>query len=167
MKKVMIVLLTVVMLATLVGCEDDSYRKDRAVQEDIMSRAQTNVPVYQPQHFLAREAINEYMRRMDSPDKLWYIYLMTESGAYIGYHITRTYPLSIAVAMSNPVQVRTGPVVVPAPGVDGVYYNGVDASLYYAFDAETDALIMWTVDFVAYDQPLQIDVPRLHIESGG
>ena len=133
------------------------------------SRINIDIHIYETQNFLSREAINEYMKRMDVPNKLWYIYLITEGGAYIGYHITRTYPISIAVAMSNPEQIKSssnGKVSIPAPGIDGVYYNGVDPSLYYAFDAETDAMILFTHDFLAYDKPLDLpdgQAPRLHL----
>ena len=104
------------------------------------------------------------MKRMDTTDKLWYVYLYADSGAFIGYHISRTYPISIAVGMTNPSQKIIGPVVVPAPGIDGVFYNGVDPTLYYCFDAETDAMIMFTTEFIAYDFPLDLDVPLLKIK---
>lgn len=145
----------------------DTYERDRNVQESIMSKGQSAAPIYETENFLARKAINEYMERMDTPNKLWYVYLMSESGAYIGYHILRTYPISIAVAMSSPMQIITwveGTVTIPAPGIDAVYYNGVDPTLYYGFDAETNAMVMWTTEFVAYDAPLDLNVPLLRIK---
>lgn len=173
MKKIISIIVALVLLATavvMVGCseESDSYKEDRKIQEDIMQKAQAAVPIYETQNYLSRLAINEYMKRMDTPDKLWYIYPMTESGAYIGYYISRTYPISIAVAMSNPLQKlsgNNGNVVVPAPGIDGVYYNGVDPSLYYFFDASTDAMVLLTTDFVALDYPLDVDAPVLNIKD--
>lgn len=167
-------LFSIIALTTLVGCSsgETTISQDTAVQEATLEKGQLAVPAYQPQEFLARKAINEYMERMDTPDKLWYIYLMSESGAYIGYHISRTYPISIGVGMTSPERWVAVPddgtiykVKSVAPGIDGVFYNGVDPTLYYCFDAETDAMIMFTTEFLAYDKPLAIEVPQLRISA--
>lgn len=144
----------------------DANTVDKETQEDIMKRAQTAEPVYQIQNFLSRQAINEWAERMDEPDKLWYVYLMTDSGAFIGYHICRTVPLSYGVSMTNPERREhggNGAVSLPAPGVDGVYYAGTDAEVFYCFDAETDALVTFKTNFVHYDQPLDMNVPELKL----
>lgn len=161
-----LILVSLPVLAAACGSEDSTYRVDREAQEDILEMAQSKVPIYQTSNFLARQAISDYMARMDTPGKLWYIYLLSDSGAYIGYHISRTYPISIAVAMSTPARVYKsghGNVVIPSPGIDGVFYNGVDPTLYYCFDAQTDAMILFTTEFIAYDYPLDLDVPILKL----
>lgn len=171
MKKLLYILLTLVILATGViviacGREPSVQEVDKQAQEDILSRAQASEPVYQIQNFLSREAINEWLKRVDVPNKLWYIYLLSDSGAMIGYHVSRTIPLSYGVSITNPAQRITGSwgnVVMPAPGLDGVFYTGSDPSIHFCFDAETDALITFSCEFVYYDMPLDVEVPRLKI----
>jgi hypothetical protein len=147
--------------------EQTAQQKDRATQEELMKSGQSSEPVYQIQNFLARKAINRWSRRMDTPNKLWYVYLMTESGAFIGYHICETIPLSYGVSLTNPMRVYTeeyGDPVMPAPGVDSVFYSGTDPSVHYCFDAETDTLVTFNTKFVHYDRPLNVDAPRLRLE---
>jgi hypothetical protein len=55
-------------------------------------------------------------------------------------------------------------IALPAPGVDGVYYQGTDPEVFYCFDAETDALITFKLKFVYYDQPLNIEVPEFELK---
>lgn len=165
--KVIFAVLAIALVAA-VACSSGprTYERDREAQENVLTRAQAAEPVYQIQNFLSRKAINEWLRRVDTPNKLWYIYLYTEAG-FIGYHICKTIPLSYGVSMTNPKQriySSNGSVVVPAPGLDGVFYTGTDPGVHFCFDAETNALVTFNSLFVYYDAPLDLDVPRLRLE---
>lgn len=164
---IMGILAAAAMNAVITNSESSSER-DARTQEEIMKMGQTAEPTYQPQNFLSRRAINEWTQRMDTPDKLWYVYLMTDNGAFIGYHICRTVPLSYGVSLTSPEKTESkhnhGMVSKPAPGVDGVYYQGTDPEVFYCFDAETDALVTFKTRFVYYDQPLDISVPELRLK---
>lgn len=147
----------------------ETIERDKKAQDEVLSRAQDAEPPYQIQNFLSRQAINEWLRRMDTPNKLWYIYLRAESGAFIGYHICKTVPLSYGVSITNPARIADiggePDLVMPAPGLDGVFYTGVDPTLYFCFDSETDALILFALgNSTIYDKPLDADVPRLRLE---
>lgn len=153
------------------GGGESTQDVDQATQEQILSRAQSVEPVYQTQNFLSRRAINKWTERLDTPDKLWYVYLMTESGAFIGYHVCNTVPLSYGVSITNPKQRIEGygtgdaTVVMPAPGSDGVFYAGTSNDVHYCFDAETDALITFNTEFVYYDQPINVEAPELRLSN--
>jgi hypothetical protein len=149
---------------------ESTQEKDERIQEQILKNAQSVENVYQPKNFLSRKSINNWTKRMDTPDKLWYIYLMTDSGAFIGYHICKTVPLSYGVGLTSPVREynTSGQGANPlgaAPGVDGVYYTGTDPSVHFCFDAETDAMIVFNQKFVYYDKPLNLDAPRLILKK--
>jgi len=82
-----------------------------------------------------------------------------------------TVPLSYGVGLTNPQQfVRVdmgqynGEATLPAPGVGAVFYGGVDNTLYFFFDAETDTLIMTNNKIKVLDQPLDIDAPLFRIK---
>lgn len=150
------------------GGGQSTQEADQATQEQILRRAQSVEPVYQTQNFLSRRAINKWTERLDTPDKLWYVYLMTESGAFIGYHVCNTVPLSYGVSITNPQQIidrHEGDVAIPSPGSDGVLYAGTSNDVHYCFDAETDALITFNTEFVYYDQPINVDAPELRLSN--
>jgi hypothetical protein len=166
---VVLTVLTICLFAIACGVQTESARTDMEAQDKILGRAQTAEPAYQIQNFLARKAINKWARRMDTPNKLWYIYLRAESGAFIGYHICNTVPLSYGVSITNPQRVvelgNEQDVVMPATGIDGVFYTGADSGLYFCFDTETDALMLFHIgNSTMYDKPLDMDVPRLRLE---
>jgi hypothetical protein len=160
-------IITILITIPLMGQScDDTYNYDRDRQTTIMEMGQEAVPIPEIENFLARQAIAEYMERMDTPNKLWYIYVYADSGAFLGYFISRTYPISISVAMSNPVRYFENGATLPAPGIDAVYYNGVDPVLYYFFDASTNAMCLLRGElWLAFDAPLALDVPQLKIET--
>lgn len=160
--------IVIIAINDAINDSESSSEQDARTQEETMKMGQTAEPTYQPQNFLSRRAINEWAQRMDTPDKLWYVYLMTDNGAFIGYHICRTVPLSYGVSLTSPEKTErwtnSGGVSKPAPGVDGVYYQGTDPEVFYCFDAETDALVTFKTRFVYYDQPLDISVPELRLK---
>jgi hypothetical protein len=161
-------IVTVLVTLPLMGQScDETYEYDRDRQHAIMEAGQAAVPIPEVENFLARQAIAEYMKRMDTPNKLWYIYVYADSGAFLGYFISRTYPISISVAMSNPQRYYSS-IALPAPGIDAVYYNGVDPVLYYFFDASTNAMCLLRGElWLAFDAPLALDVPQLRIATAG
>lgn len=159
--------LAVVAFASCGEVGPSTQDQERETQDAVLKRGLDSQPIYQIQNFLSREAINKWLERMDTPNKLWYVYLMTESGAFIGYHVCNTVPLSYGVSLTNPsekVTGRWGNVTMPAPGLDAVYYTGTDPTVHFCFDAETDALVTFNVEFVYYDKPLNVDAPRLRLE---
>ena len=166
-KKILIGLIALVLcIMPLMGQScDNEYTSDREAQRDILSMGQEAVPIPEITNFLARQAIAEYMVRMDTPNKLWYIYVYADSGAFLGYFISRTYPISIGVAMSQPDRLYNG-AVISSPGIDAVFYNGVDPVLYYFFDATSNAMCLLRGElWLAFDAPLVLDVPQLVIAT--
>ena len=172
MKK-LIVKLTILVLGCmlLVGCggsSETAQQVDQKTQGEVLLRAQAIEPIYEIQNFLSRKAINKWLKRVDVPNKEWYVYLHAPmTGEILGYYVSSTVPLSYGVAISNPVQIiNSGNVddaVIPAPSLDGVFYSGIDERTWYFFDAETDTLITTNMNVSFMDQPLDIDVPQMEI----
>ena len=145
MKKILLVIIFLLLCFGLVGCDTE----DTAQQVD-------------------QKIINRWSRRVDVPDKEWYVYVHAPiSGEIIGYYVSSTIPLSYGVGLTNPRQIidwDDDEYVLPAPGIDAVFYGGVDQSAWYFFDAETDALITTNMNITFMDQPLDIKVPKLTIK---
>lgn len=157
------------------GCKadnDDSQKQGAKVQEDIMRNAQNSIPTYQPQHFLTRKAVTKWMKRMDTPSKTFYIYLLADNGQKIGYYVGQTRPISACTLLTPSKRLVEGEwgsgygdFVMPAPSLDGVYgSSGCDS--YFFFDATTDAYVeIKGMNFFVSDQPLNIDVEPITVKS--
>lgn len=163
------------LLAACPGETGQSHeQKNTAAQQRGMTHATQQVPVPENKHFLARKALAEYMRRMDTPEKIWYVYELADTGAMLGYWVARTYPQSICTFMSPPERVKehmvsgqgSNPIsVTTAPALDGVYYKGGGCETKFFFDAATDAMILTDMKIRALDVPLTgLDVEPFQVE---
>lgn len=171
-KGTILIALVVVLIGSgvvgVVGCSSEPSNQEReaTVQQSTLEKALDTVPPYEPTYFQSRLTINRYMVKVDVPQKEWYAYLVSGMGTIFGYFIFDAYPLSIGVGMTNPMQAKSyykNPYTMPAPGIDGVYWAGADPAVTYSFDALTDAMLQWNVDYILSDQPLNIDAPLLGV----
>lgn len=171
-KEICFILLALLLVGSSIlatGCEAPSttLQTDEKVQEEILSKGQTTVPVHRIDNFLSRKTINRWLERVDTPEKLWYVYIMADSGAFIGYYISDTIPLSYGVSITNPSRIvdwDEDEYVIPAPGLDGVFYQGVDETAWYFFCAETGAMVTTNMKVTFLDQPLDIPIPQLKVK---
>lgn len=162
----------------LTGCkiesdnESDSRKQGQIQQENIMQRANDAVPTYSPDHFLTRKAVDKWMRRMDQPQKTFYIYLVADNGQQLGYYVGQTRPISNCTLLTPPDRLQNGDgvsgtqdYVVKSPSLDGVYSGGGCESFFF-FDAETDAYVeIKGLNFFVSDQPLSIDVEPIKVQN--
>lgn len=161
-----------IMLMGASSCvKEDSQSQGRKTQEEIMKRAQQSVPVPQVENFRTRKAVAEWMERMDTPDKVFYIYLLGNNGQKIGYYIGQTRPISVCSFMT-PTEREIGVggsganPLGQAPALDGVWYGGGGCDQYFFFDAETDALhSIGGINYLVSDQPLEVDVEPLSVTT--
>lgn len=177
MRKLLITCLTIGLAMTLTACnaESDETTSERGarVQESIMQKAQSSVPVPQTNNFLTRKAVAKWMERMDQPQKLFYIYVLADTGNVIGYYVAQTRPVSECALMTAPKRLERGDrgsyggdFQMPAPALDGVYYTGgCDSGEAFFFDAETDAFIgLSGLNYFVADQPLSLDADPIKIQ---
>lgn len=160
----------------LAACQEEknsTTERQEQQRDQVAELADRSVPAHRATNFVVRETINEYMRRMDEPNKTFYLYVMSDMGTAIGYYVARTPPVNICTFMTPPERVETyvGPnnrgwVVRQAPALDGVFYGAGACSTEYFLDAETDALIMIQgLNLFVSDQPIQnIDAPKFVME---
>lgn len=164
-----LMILSIVLMSS--GCENNSTQKQGEVeQESVMRRAIQAEPVPQVNNFLTRKSVVKWVDRMDTPNKLFYIYVLADNGAKIGYFVAQYRPVSTATFLTPTKRLEmssSGNVTLPAPSLDGTYYGTGGASdQYFFFDAETDAFIeLQGLNYILMDQPLAgIDIPRLKIK---
>lgn len=172
MKKIMIMLITVVIVFSLTGCFDSEPSAQEAgerEQESVMQRARNAYPTPQVNEFLTRRSMVKWMERMDEPGKIFYIYVMSDVGTITHYFVAEYRPVSTATFLTPTERIETyrssnyGMAVVGAPALDGTYYGSGGASdQYFFFDAETDAFIeLKGLNYIVSDQPFEVDAPQL------
>lgn len=167
----------------LAACQEESTTTERqeSQRDRVAEAADRSVPAYQASNFVVRNTVNEYMRRMDDPNKIFYLYVMSDMGTPIGYYVARTPAVNICTFLTPPERVeRQRHALLPpardlrrlavgrqAPALDGVFYGSGACNTEYFFDAETDAMIqIQGLNLFISDQPIQnIDAPRFQMQT--
>lgn len=173
--KVVVMAAAVLGLSTAVaGCkaEQSTSAQQEQQREHISAKANNAVPVPDINNFVAREAVAEYMKRMDQPNKLFYIYVLADTGNIIGYFVSKGPPVNICNNMTPPDKVEDrgshdGDVVRVAPSLNGLYNAGSGVcNQDYFFDANSGGLISLK-DLKAFisDQPLNLDVEPITVSE--
>lgn len=170
-KSIVMVLMACFLSVGIFACDKDAVREaGEKEQKNTMERARQAVPTPQVDNFLTRKMVAKWMKRMDRPNKTFYIYVVADSGAMIGYYVAQYQPVSTATFLTptkERVHGSNGAVALPSPALDGTYYGeGGAASQYFWFDAETDAFIsLQGLNYILSDQPLSVDAPRIKVEA--
>lgn len=170
---VMMICFLTVSSFTFIGCDMETSTQEAGEkeQESVMKRARANAPLPEINNFLTRKNVVKWMERMDTPSKIFYIYVYSDAGAPIGYFTAQYKPVSTATFLTPTKReievIGTPHPLGPAPALDGTYYGEGGASQqYFWFDAETDALIeIKGLNYIISDQPLSLDVPKLHVSK--
>lgn len=171
--KILLLIISIFMLFST-SCDEtsNSQSQGEASQENVMMRAMTQEPVPEVNNFLTRKAVVKWIERMDTPDKLFYIYVLADNGAKIGYFVAQYRPVSTSTFLTPTKRIEKMSMdygkVLPAPSLDGTYYGEGGASAqYFFFDAETDAFIeLKGLNYILMDQPLAgLEIPRLRVDT--
>lgn len=171
MKRSLIIIAALLATLTLPACQEKATAKqknDRA-RTEVMERATEAVPVPRVNNFLTREYVAKWMHKMDDPSKVFYVYLLADTGNPVGYYVG-TRPISICSFMTPTVEYyQSGGSLDlgPAPALDGVYYGaGGNCDTYFMFDAATDAVIHFSgFKYFTSDEPLSLDAEPIRVAA--
>tara|TARA_B100000929_G_scaffold290599_1_gene284871 strand:+ start:32489 stop:33004 length:516 start_codon:yes stop_codon:yes gene_type:complete len=170
MRFVLIIILSLFAVTACKGGQSTSQKQEQT-RTEVLNRADAAVPTPVISNFIARKTVAEYMRRMDQPNKLFYIYIVADTGNIIGYYVSRGKPVSSCLNMTPPDRgdyYRNGGVINRvAPSLNGLYNAGGGAcNSTYFFDAETDALVEISgLNLFTADQPLNLDAEPITVVS--
>lgn len=165
-----LLLLGIAALALTACNEQSTTQQQEATRDRIQDRAHQAVRVPEISNFLVRETVAEYMRRMDEPNKLFYVYVLADTGQILGYYIARGAPVNICTFLTPPDRFHreSGPAYAmrKAPAADGVFYGDSACNTEYFFDAETDSLIqIQGLKLFISEQPLELDAEPIRVKS--
>lgn len=164
-----------IVLAACTDATDAERQREQSVKArtETFARAESVVPLPQPQNFPLRAALVEFTDRQDMVNHPWYIYVLGQNGNAIGYFVGKTYPQNVCNFLSSTERVETryeGTIVLQAPSLDGVYYGGSGASgactSYFFFDAATNAMqVIDGLPFFVSDAPLALDAKPIRVSQ--
>jgi len=171
-KVISIILIALFLSSTMVFAsgESESQKQGVKVQEDVMMRAIAAVPVPEVHNFLTRKTVAKWIETMDQPGKIFYIYILSMTGDFIGYFVAEYRPVSVATFLTPTERAHWGSssgFPMSTNSLDGTYYgSGSGASnQYFFFDAESGAYIeLKGLTYIVSDQPFSINAPRLKIK---
>lgn len=142
----------------------DERKTQREGYEGLTDRQPAKSMSYSP----SRNTIIRWIETWDEPGQLNFTYLLNNAGEAVGYFVFVGPPVSYCAMLTPNYSVsrhQHGNLVLPEPGVDGVYYSGGQCVQYYGIDATTDQLIEFTVggslNYMSSTQPLDLEVPAL------
>lgn len=173
MRRLIYISLALILAAVaLSGCttENDTAKAERTVRNSGYKQLAAQQPAHTMAYSPSRDTINFWIDTWGKPGKLSYVYLLASNGQMIGYYVFKGLPVSYCAALTPTYDVygsADGNLVLPAPGVDGVYYSGGQCTAFYGKDATTNSYIEYTVgqgiSALVYERPL----PRQDVEPLG
>jgi hypothetical protein len=163
---------TALLLAfTLAGCSDASdpsaQQKGQADTEQAFKQQSSAVPypVSQLTDSLERRNIRERLLRTNKPNQIAYVYLLGDTGTYIGYYVIKGKVSSTQSQMTTDQLISwgsnsSGSGVVNAPGDDGSY--GANENGIFFFSVE-GVMVETDMRYVVSDAPLNVNATKLNI----
>lgn len=173
MKKVFLVIMFMCLFGFMAFAEgnmENPQSQGVAEQTSVMERARAAYPTPQVERFLTRKTVAKWMNRMDQPGKIFYIYIIADSGSITHYFVAEYRPTSVATYLTPTKHVSDwgeDEYVLPSNALDGTYYGeGGAAEQYFFFDAETDAYIeLKGLNYIVSDQPFETNAPKINIRA--
>lgn len=162
----------------LAACEGEPSAANKAneTRDKAVEGIRKNQPVQPMSYSPTLETINRWAKTWGQKGKVSYVYMQRADGTFAGYYVLDGLPVNYCVGGSPPYTMSDLPgdqdsadQKVPAPGLDGAYYGGCDASRYYGFDAVSGQYVEYTDGFVLTavlsDSPLPLDKQPLPFGS--
>lgn len=135
----------------LAACVDTSEYDQRKAKQ-----SQTTIA-----NSLEKRNLEEKLQRENKPNAVRYVYLMN-FGKIVGYYVIKGKVSSSGSQLAPEEEVIRGiggdGYVLDSAQDDGTYGEGDDGVFFFLADGTE---VETTLDYIASDQPLAIDVPRL------
>lgn len=169
--------LVLVLVVAASSCESGEAGSSQSSESDRRQDSYDKLVASQPARTMdyspSREIANFWIETWNEPGKLSFVYLQGANGEFLGYYVLEGRPVNLCAGLTPSYEiVHRGDsggamIAVPAPGVDGVYYQGAGCDTYYGKDATTGAYLEYTaglgINVLLFDEPM----PRQDVEPLG
>jgi hypothetical protein len=144
-----------------------SQRTTEAYQDKLT--AAVPYPLDAMKDSVERRNLRERLLRFNKPDKIGYVYLLSNTGSVIAFYTIKGKISSTQSQLTNADSTEchngcSSPVLRQAPGDDGSY--GPNEPGIFFFTTE-DVLVQWDGQFIYADAPLKISSVPLIVETPG
>lgn len=165
MKKTIGLLLLVALILTACGGNKQqklagkNYGKEQASQQSALAEQLRVTPVEYPQFSDERANINERNIRLNDPNKITYVYLLSRAGTVVMHDVAKgkvSACSSQILPEEGPVRYRGDDLVVPQPEPDGSF--GTNGNCIFYFTPQ-GAYREWDGDYFMSDQPIEVKNP--------
>lgn len=141
------------------GQGDTAQDRSRETLQTVQKKYETAVPfpIAEMNDSLERRQLREKLRRYNVPDKISYIYLLSDTGSVVAF-----YPIkgkvsnnSSQLTSSQLLERCIGPAtcVVDAPSDDGSYGPNEDGIFFFTTD---NVMVTWNGKYLLADQSLKV-----------
>jgi hypothetical protein len=160
------IVITIVIGTAACSGPPNAAERDSEAKVDAYEQLQRQQPAERMDYSPARNTINRWVQQWETPGKLSYVYLYSESGVPLGYYIFEGLPVSYCTSQTRPFTWEDRPgdgtnasAEVPAPGIDGTYSSGAGCDQYYGIEANTGTILEFGGGGISYllsERPLPV-----------
>lgn len=165
-------LTAMVVLLSASSCDDGGQRAaDQKISQDTYQKQITAQPYpgQQLANSLERANLRERLLRENKASQIRYIYLLGDTGTYIGYYAIKGKVSSNQSQMqpqddiADPCGSSYCPTVVDGPGDDGSYGEDAEGQFFFLVDG---TMVSTDMRYIVSDQPLAVNAPNLGAKTG-
>lgn len=167
MKKTIVLLMILCSILVLAACGGNvSQREEQAISETRQQRLLAAQPPPEIVYSLERENLIKRTVRFNDPNKISYIYMLSDMGQIYAFYTIKGKVSSVNSALTTPDQIvwrsGGGSIAVASPQEDGSYGSNGDAIFFYTTE---DVYVEWNGKYLLADQPLQLTEQPLMIAN--
>jgi len=140
--------------------DENSYGREQLMTEASQSNFNKNQPPKQLQWSLERDNLNKRNARWNDPNKVSYIYLLSDTGIIISYFPIKGKVSSVNSKLTTNQQVikagyyrESGMGVVESPSMDGSYGSNGDAVFFFLTDG---TYMEWAGQYLLCDNYIRL-----------
>jgi hypothetical protein len=157
------------------GCGNDiktgqSTKTEMEQTETNQQRLATAQPPPQFNVSLERKNLIERLKRLNTENRIGYVYLLSKGGAVMAFYTISGKVSSLNSLLTTPEQIVVdcsgpqgcGRYNLPSPDLDGSYGKNPEGIFFFT---TAGALVEWSGDYMYSDQPLHMTTQPILIEQ--
>lgn len=165
-RRIVAILAGLFLLAGATACTSQSAQNDPQAESNFDAQSK-NDPVPTLNDSLERANISEHLKRNNIPDRVRYIYLLTDIGGIYAYFVIKGKVTSTGAQLTptDDFAKKCGTCdweVVQGPTDDGSF-GGDEGGIYFFTD--TGMEVQWNGKWLLTDQPLKITSPDISLRQ--